>query len=101
MAIIPKKNKSNSMADTGAVEILMVLVFAYVVIDAVFSRYIHNSLGIILMLVIGLVGLYLFLPNDKCKGRNGYMRILNCIRYELFRLQFLTAKHTYEQEQKR
>ena len=77
MAIIPKKNKSNAMADTGAVEILLVLVSAYLLIDKTIGKYIHSSLQIILMIITGLAGFYLFMPNDKCKGKNGYTRYIS------------------------
>lgn len=98
MAIIPKKNKSNAMADTGAVEILLVLVSAYLLIDKTLGKYIHSSLQVVLMVITGFAGFYLFMPNDKCKGKNGYTRILNFIRYEIYKLGFWLAKNTYEQE---
>lgn len=101
MAIIPKKNKSNSMEDAGvSVDLLFILIASYVVLDSMFSSFIHDSLSMVLMIFVALLGAYLMFPNEHCKGKNGYTRLLNYLRYQIFKIHVWQARHTWKDDDK-
>ena len=86
MAPIPKATKTNHSMDHGITyELIFLIVACALVLDSFISTYVHKELTIFTLLFAGIVVAYLVLPSAINEGRNGYERIMICLRFSVDR----------------
>ena len=84
MALIPSKAKSNHIDDSGiSFEVIMVIFVFIIIGQKVFEDKVHSWLSWVLLLLMGVIGLYLVIPSSKNHGRIGYFRVLYLIRFKV------------------
>lgn len=94
MAVIPMKAKTNTTEDNGiSFEMLVIVLGAVMFLNRIFENRVHSSLSTLLMVVLIGVVVYLFLPNKRNRGKNGYLRLLICMKYMIHKIKERIYKH--------